>query len=195
MDMAAMRSEAETDWLDVLAAYETYCKSLELSGAAFRGQEPVGLNEFVNCEYLDWREDSRGFAQMWSTSLGNGRRDRLALAVADMADIHVASLPAMSQAEAADLTLAYETYVSRAYEAGMPAHGWSAPAPDEFRRGDYGLWRAASASGEPHPYTDLFGAMSDAAEDVEMDLAEHARTEPEEPPREATGREAEPGIG
>lgn len=43
--------EVSYDWTDVLAAYETYCRSMTESGAAFAGSEPVGLNEFLNCEY------------------------------------------------------------------------------------------------------------------------------------------------
>lgn len=159
------------DWTDVLAAYEAYCKSLSESGAVYAGVEPVCLNEFLDCEYEEWREGDTAFAQYWPSDFGCARRDRAAQAAADMADLHVMNLPPMDEEAAEDLANAYASYVTRAFDAGMPSHGWSAPAIDEFYQGDYALWAMTRGMGGPNPYSELFGAMAAAAEAVEMSIA------------------------
>lgn len=181
------------DWMDVLAAYEAYCRSMSWSGAAWAGSEPVSLNEFLSVEYEEWREGGTAFAQYWPAEYGWARRERAAQAVSDMADLHASRLPPMSREAAEDLANAYTSYVTRAFEADMPSHGWSAPGVNEFYQGDYRLWAMTAGVEGPNPYTELFGAMAAAAEAVETEISASTAPATEEPGREPD--EHAPGDG
>lgn len=164
------KNEGDYDWTEVLAAYEAYYRSLSASDAVYTSAKLVGFNEFLDCEYEGYVAGAR-FESFWPDDLGLMWRDRASWAVSLMAELHAANLPSMDRAAAEDLANAYASYVAQAFDAGVPTHGWTAPAIDEFYRGDYALWVMTRDLEGPNPYAELFGAMTKAAKAVEMDIA------------------------
>lgn len=159
------------DWGDVLAAYEAYMRSASDSYLGWSGWQPASLREFLGVEYESWRENGC-FAGRYPAGWGAELRRSADRVAADISRRHVEDMRAAGLAGEGlmqDLAAAYASYACRAYEHDMPLHGWSAPNVKEFCLGDYELWLNTPEEG-PSPYSEMFGAMQAAYEEVSDEL-------------------------